>query len=161
MSDLQKAGGVETKQNAGGALFDVGVIKKFIDSVCRVKLPVGSGSGFLFDGKALFPDRPQRCVMTNNHVLPSAEEAKRSRAEFRFETDGATLIATFTPEEWFWTDEKLDVTVCAVEFQQNDHVPTPIILERIQAKARNDRFVLFRCLFRCFSIDYHIVAQNG
>lgn len=71
---------------------------------------VGFGTGFLV---------APRILMTNNHVLGSQEEAANSLIEFNFQRklDGTlerTVSFPLRPQEFFFTDAALDVTVIAV-----------------------------------------------
>ena len=60
-----------------------------------------------------------RLVLTNNHVLETANSARGSQAEFNFEvgTDGQLEPSVFfdlAPDEFFLTDPQLDYTLVAV-----------------------------------------------
>lgn len=77
---------------------------------------LGWGTGFLI-GPGL--------LITNNHVLPSAEMALRSVAQFRVELDidGRTQPAVpfaLQPEQFFHTSSALDYSVVAVQPQSQD-----------------------------------------
>ncbi len=66
-----------------------------------------------------------RLLLTNNHVLETANSARRSQAEFNFETgaDGQLEPSVFfdlAPDEFFLTDPELDYTLVAVR-----EVPIP------------------------------------
>jgi V8-like Glu-specific endopeptidase len=66
-----------------------------------------------------------RLLLTNNHVLPSAETAALSWADFRYEFDALGRVAesaTFAldPSTFFFTDARLDVTVVAVAPESTD-----------------------------------------
>jgi endonuclease G len=61
-----------------------------------------------------------RLLLTNNHVLPTAEEARLATVEFNYELapDGAPLPAVsfaLDAESFFFTDKKLDYALVAVE----------------------------------------------
>ncbi|GGH44077.1 hypothetical protein GCM10008014_05240 [Paenibacillus silvae] len=77
-------------------------------AVCRVLTPSGLGTGFLID---------QGIIMTNHHVVQSAEEAKNSFVEFGYEENGTTLKLKLKPEDLFITSpmEELDFTIVACE----------------------------------------------
>jgi V8-like Glu-specific endopeptidase len=47
-------------------------------SVCRILTPNGLGTGFMIGSN---------CLMTNNHVIPTAEMARQSYAEFNYQQD--------------------------------------------------------------------------
>lgn len=71
----------------------------------------GYGTGFMV--------APQ-LMMTNNHVLRSAEEARNSIIEFNYQYDASgnpspTFLFRLTPERFFKTSPGLDYTVVAVE----------------------------------------------
>ena len=84
-------------------------------SVCRVLTPSGLGTGFL-----VAPD----LIMTNHHVIPSAEVAGQTRVEFNYQLgfDGSFERACrygLDPER-FCTDAELDYTLVKVlEAAQN------------------------------------------
>jgi endonuclease G len=78
-------------------------------AVCRMVTPGGSGTGFLIGNGWL---------MTNNHVLSSTDEARRSTAEFNYEEDaGGRLLPVVSYQlesESFLTDAKLDCSLVRV-----------------------------------------------
>ena len=78
-------------------------------SVCRVASPTGLGSGFLIRSGAL---------VTNNHVLPTADAASQALVEFNYEEDlGGNLlpITTYRLEpESFQTDPQLDCSIVRI-----------------------------------------------
>ena len=87
------------------------------DAVCRVVLRdakgavVGSGTGFLVAPAVL---------MTNNHVLESADTAMRAHIEFHYQDDENFMprpIFSYRldPSALFLTDENLDFTLVAVK----------------------------------------------
>lgn len=84
--------------------------------VCRIQIvnplgrPEGYGTGFLVGPNLL---------LTNNHVLNSAELARKSFAEFEFEQDISGRRKTsksfdLQPDEVFVTDPELDFTLVSV-----------------------------------------------
>jgi len=82
-------------------------------SVCRVKAPKGIGTGFVF-----YPG----VVMTNNHVIPSADIAARSVAQFNFEESldgqiGPVYAYPLAPDALFRTSsvDELDYTIVALQ----------------------------------------------
>ncbi|AWL99774.1 trypsin-like peptidase domain-containing protein [Bradyrhizobium amphicarpaeae] len=85
-------------------------------SVCRVVSPAGLGSGFVMGCGML---------VTNNHVLRSAEEADAATVEFNFQEDETGRLCPVTPyrldSSRFATDPELDCTI--VKIAQGD---TPI-----------------------------------
>lgn len=92
-------------------------------AVCRIKLP-GDG-GFSFGTGFLVGPR---LLMTNHHVLGSAAEASQAEAEFSYEHDLDGVLkrpAQFNlrPEELFFTDAALDVTLVAIAPFAEDAVP--------------------------------------
>ncbi|WP_315730175.1 MULTISPECIES: trypsin-like peptidase domain-containing protein [unclassified Bradyrhizobium] len=82
-------------------------------SVCRVRTPSGTGSGFLI-GNGL--------LLTNNHVLSTPSDARRSEVDFNFEEDERGVIgdiARYSVDPTsFVTSEELDCT--AVKLLQRD-----------------------------------------
>lgn len=88
-------------------------------SVCKVILrdaagrELGSGSGFKV---------APRILMTNHHVLSSAEEASTAIAEFNYELDERgdprpTTRFTLRPDLFFLADEELDFAIVAISEQ--------------------------------------------
>jgi endonuclease G, mitochondrial len=77
----------------------------------RVSRVVGYGTGFLVS---------PRLLLTNNHVLDSAEAASYSQVEFDYQIglDGkpsTSAIFSFTPDDFFLTDRDLDYSLVAVQ----------------------------------------------
>ncbi|MFA1627613.1 DNA/RNA non-specific endonuclease [Rhizobium mongolense] len=94
-------------------------------AVCRIKIlgrpasPPDYATGFLITSGLL---------LTNNHVLPDAETAANSLAEFGYEFDRNFVerrghIFPFAPSEAFYTNAELDVTVVAVQPMGHDGTP--------------------------------------
>lgn len=83
-------------------------------AVARIDLGgAGYGTGFLIAPQVL---------ITNNHVLPDSDSARRATAEFQYEVDVAdreleAIGFTLRPDTLFHTNRKLDYTVVAVEQQ--------------------------------------------
>src|SRR5690349_12542938 len=86
------------------------------DAVARVEVRngeselVGYGTGFMVS---------KRLLLTNHHVLPSADDAAQSWLHFRYEYDalGRLLepcVFALDPSTLFFTDADLDTTVVAV-----------------------------------------------
>lgn len=80
-------------------------------SVARIVTPEGNGSGFLVQGGLL---------VTNNHVLPSAEVAAASKAEFNYQKTIGGLDATveayeLDPVAGFATDKANDWSAVRVK----------------------------------------------
>jgi endonuclease G len=85
-------------------------------AVCRIVTNLGGGRRGLGSGFMV----TQSLLMTNNHVLNTAETARRSVAEFNYQLGegGVQLpIARFNlrPDLFFLTDEDLDFALVAVE----------------------------------------------
>lgn len=91
-------------------------------SVVRIRIrsaqgqTVGFGTGFMVSPQLL---------MTNNHVLESANVAAFSLAEFNFQDDLSghplpTSVFELDPNVFFITDEKLDFTLVAVKEKARD-----------------------------------------
>lgn len=76
-------------------------------SVCRISTVGSYGSGFLIASRNF--------IMTNNHVLSSAQEAARSRAEFDYDEDSILYTVELKPERFFVTDAELDFTIVACD----------------------------------------------
>ena len=91
-------------------------------SVCRIQVrdsvgrTLGHGTGFMVS-----PD----LLLTNNHVLDSAEQSKKSLAEFNFEDDynfvpKPVKIFPLDPTTFFYTDVELDFTLVYVRPKSTD-----------------------------------------
>ncbi len=64
-------------------------------------------------------------MLTTNHVLPTAESARRSLIDFDFEDDEAfqprpPVTFSLDPDRFFYTDEALDFSLVAVRLAAND-----------------------------------------
>lgn len=86
------------------------------DAVARIEVRngesalVGYGTGFMVS---------PRLLLTNHHVLPTADDAAQSWLHFRYEYDAVGRLLTpcvfaLEPSTLFFTDADLDVTVVAV-----------------------------------------------
>ncbi|MEN3332217.1 MAG: hypothetical protein V7641_1582 [Blastocatellia bacterium] len=79
--------------------------------------PLGYGTGFMIS---------PRLLMTNNHVLSSAVDARKSLVEFNYQLgiDGNVLATTsfsLDPDTFFFTDQHLDYAVVAVRLNRADN----------------------------------------
>jgi endonuclease G len=92
------------------------------DAVARIEVRngeseiAGCASGFMIS---------PRLLLTNNHVLPSADDAAQSWVHFRHEFDAfgnavASCVFAFDPSVFFFTDADLDITVVAVAEETPD-----------------------------------------
>lgn len=94
-------------------------------AVCRIKtLSFGNGPPDYATGFLIAPG----LLLTNHHVLPDAETASRSLAEFDYELDGHFVekrgrIFPFVPAEAFYTDASLDFAVVAISPMAHDGTP--------------------------------------
>lgn len=93
------------------------------DAVARIEVRngdselVGYGTGFMISPHLL---------LTNHHVLPTADDAAQSWIHFRFEYDalGRLLepcVFALEPSVLFFTDPDLDITIVAVAPETPDH----------------------------------------
>ncbi len=94
-------------------------------SVCRVE--IGEANG-LVAGYGTGVMVSSRLLLTNNHVLESAETAAASRAEFDYETDDDGRLRRavrfgLDPDAFFVTDPGLDYTLVAVDTVSADGQP--------------------------------------
>jgi endonuclease G len=94
-------------------------------AVCRIKT-LGNGGGPP-DYATGFLATPNLLV-TNNHVLPDAETASRSLAEFEYELDLNFVerrgrIFPLVPSEAFYSNAELDVTIVAISPMGHDGTP--------------------------------------
>jgi len=85
-------------------------------AVCRIVTSLSGGRRGLGTGFMVTP----ALLMTNNHVLKSEDDARRSIAEFNFQLgDGGAQLPmerfALKPEEFFLTDQSLDFTLVAIE----------------------------------------------
>ena len=92
------------------------------DAVGRVEVRngesevVGCATGFMVS---------PRLLLTNNHVLPTADDAAQSWVHFRHEFDAfgnpvESCVFAFDPSAFFFTDADLDITVVAVAEETPD-----------------------------------------
>src|SRR5262249_18616198 len=94
--------------------FDRGTIAS--RAVCRVVTNLGGGRRGLGTGFLVTPS----LLITNNHVLHSEDEAKRSSAEFNYQLgEGGVQLTveqfSLRPDVFFLTDKDLDFALVAVE----------------------------------------------
>jgi endonuclease G len=86
------------------------------DAVARIEVrngeseTIGSATGFMIS---------PRLLLTNHHVLPTADDAAQSWLHFRYEFDALgrlveSCVFGFEPSTFFFTDRDLDFTVVAV-----------------------------------------------
>lgn len=86
------------------------------DAVARIEVrngeseTIGSATGFMIS---------PRLLLTNHHVLPTADDAAQSWLHFRYEFDALgrmveSCVFGFEPSTFFFTDRDLDLTVVAV-----------------------------------------------
>ena len=104
---------------SGGDALNVSYLERGMiaaDAVARIEVRngeselVGYGTGFMVS---------RRLLLTNHHVLPSADDAAQSWVHFRYEYDalGRLLepcVFALDPSTLFFTDPELDTTVVAV-----------------------------------------------
>lgn len=89
-------------------------------AVCRVKLPTGSGTGFMVASRNF--------IMTNNHVIGSKEEAETAVAEFDFEAGLSTRTVALNPGRFFTTSKGLDFTIVGCDGSQLEDIdPIPLL----------------------------------
>jgi endonuclease G len=85
---------------------------------CVGRVTIRSRTGQTLGFGTSFTISPQ-LLLTNNHVLDTAEKAEFSRVEFNFQEDAAgnplpSVVLDLEPRRFFLTDKKLDFTVVAV-----------------------------------------------
>lgn len=93
-------------------------------AVCRIPFRTSQGR-FVGSGFLVAPG----IIMTNNHVLDSAETALNAVAEFDFEMDMAARRVALRPDDLFYTHEPLDFTLVACEMSDIADIE-PIRLSR-------------------------------
>ena len=79
-------------------------------AICRIRIRSGAGSGVLVGS---------RLLMTNNHVLPSRDDALAAEAQFDYQENvSGDLLPVHTyrldPNTFFVTDSALDFTIVAI-----------------------------------------------
>lgn len=92
------------------------------DAAARVE--VRNGESEVIGGATGFMISP-RLFLTNNHVLPTADDAAQSWVHFRHEFDAfgnavESCVFAFDPSAFFFTDADIDVTVVAVAAETPD-----------------------------------------
>lgn len=97
---------------------------KAAEAVCRVNLAGGFGTGFLIGTRNL--------IMTNNHVIATADDAISATAEFQFEQGLETIVVNFDPDRFFVTSRELDYTIVAIQSTGLERI-NPIALLRSPA----------------------------
>ncbi|ELR17549.1 MHCK/EF2 kinase domain containing protein [Acanthamoeba castellanii str. Neff] len=98
--------------NEEGDMVHIKTVITCLAAVCRVSTDAGKGSGFLTTFTR--DSTPYLCIMTNNHVIKSADQALRSVAEFfdLSDTSKATRVS-LRPDVLFITDVVLDFSLVA------------------------------------------------
>ena len=87
-------------------------------AVCRIIGPRCSGTAFLI---------AQGLLITNNHVLGTADFAAKCKAEFDFEDGKSERSVTIQPDKVFITSRALDYTIVACDGTPlKDIVPIPL-----------------------------------
>jgi endonuclease I/V8-like Glu-specific endopeptidase len=100
-------------------------VSRFVGRVSIRSAP-GRGTGF-GTGFMVSP----RLLLTNNHVLPSAQSAKFSEVEFDYQNDRAgrplpLVPFALEPHTFFMTDVELDFTLVAVAEGSRQDTPAPL-----------------------------------
>ncbi|MCB1033989.1 MAG: trypsin-like peptidase domain-containing protein [Acidobacteria bacterium] len=114
----QPAAALEKILGKQSTLLPIGFLEVGLErarSVALVRLPQGSGSGFL-TGDNLF--------VTNHHVLPDEATARAATLVFNFQKtaeglDEATSEVALDPAAGFFTSREHDFTLCRVEGDAN------------------------------------------
>jgi endonuclease G, mitochondrial len=93
-------------------------------AVCRIVTNLGAGSRSFGTGFLVTPS----LLMTNNHVLPDAETAAKSTAEFNYQLSGTGALVpveTFelAPSLFYLTDRDFDFALVAVAQTSANGVP--------------------------------------
>lgn len=97
--------------------------KRAAAAVCRIKVP-SAGGAWYGTGFLVGP----RLLLTNHHVLGTADEASQAEAQFGFEHDvdgvlAAPVCYNLRPHEIFYTNAELDISFIAVTPLSDDGVP--------------------------------------
>lgn len=90
-------------------------------AVCRIVTQSSYGSGFLVASRNF--------IMTNNHVLPNAAEARNSTAQFDYDEDDVHYAVSLDPDRLFITSTELDFTIvaCIPDSLPEDILPIPLL----------------------------------
>ena len=100
-------------------------LSKLSQSVAHIELHddsgamTGMGTGFLISSHLL---------LTNNHVLSSTNEARRSQSIFYLESHNSDnsypkMVFNLDPERFFYTNSQLDFSLVAVDDESVDGIP--------------------------------------
>ncbi|MBP6486420.1 MAG: DNA/RNA non-specific endonuclease [Ilumatobacteraceae bacterium] len=111
------AGEVEERSIGPDDMVDMSFLERALAAgrpVCRIVVELHGASEFA-TGFMVSP----RVMMTNQHVLPTADRAERARAEFDLRIDGAMQMHSgvpfaFRPDLFYASDKALDVAFVAV-----------------------------------------------
>ncbi len=98
-------------------------------AVCRIITGTSLGTGFLI---------APGVIMTNNHVIPSLQEALRSNAEFGFEAEQTAFRVACEPRRLFITNVGLDFTIVAIEEAAVRDIEPLRLLRNPALVTRND-----------------------
>ncbi len=104
---------------SGGDLVSIDRLQAAIASVGRVCLPSWVGSCCLVSLPNMAKRKDRRiCILTNAHVIPAKEDARKARIEFE-ETNRdlktSVVSARLEPDDFFVSNKELDFTLVALE----------------------------------------------
>ena len=104
-------------------------------AVCRVRSPLGLGTGFLV---------APGLVMTNNHVIETAAQARDAVFEFGYADGQSTTRVSAEPDRLFITDEALDYTIVACAADTVASRPTIPLLRNPATVAPGERVCIIQ-----------------
>ena len=137
-----------------GTMVDPDKIENCKNAACRVVTKNnGAGSGVLVDGRSV--DFPYACLLTNEHVIGTPEQAASSTLYFNYKNDDSSkwLKAKLDPDLAFLPQKELDACLVALKTSsiprlknirtlddvENDdetpHCPAPVSLDRKAAAS--------------------------
>ena len=97
---------------------------KLVPAVCRMAVVTTDGNRYTGTGFLVAPG----FIMTNNHVLETADWAQHSLAIFNFQEGRDSLRVGLEPERFFLTNVALDFTIVACNEQLvQDIAPVPLL----------------------------------
>lgn len=106
-------------------------------AVCRITAPHPTKPGWITYGTGFLV--ADGVLMTNNHVLATADLAKSATAEFDYAEGLAPILVAVDPGHLFMTDEDLDYTIVGCDTTGLDGLPHVPLLRDPATVVANER----------------------
>eukprot|EP00795_Rhopilema_esculentum_P013563 gene13563-4451_t len=120
-------------------------LTKCKDAVCCIRaldgINVRHGTGFF--AKLDIKGVEMKCIVTNNHVLPTEETARNGNATFYYEGSATGLDIKLEPDKLFYTHQILDYSLigCDSDTIETSLCITPLEFVNIQGNIDDEVFI--------------------